>query len=193
MKTTNSCLVNYLRIYPQPKPVESTVNHVKSLRYGALILFKPIPGDPSGTTALQLSDKQLDNLCQIAGLNGTGARTWNRLVKFVGVCKSHAVISIEPHKKGDTYIGTDKLEHEYTKDGVNPTIESIMLPEKVTDKLIDAAVEEELNWDKIEQSMRDLLNGVGAKVNLTAEQNSKDAVEEPEPDKIPVDATVAGK
>ena len=186
MKTTRLFPVKMLRIYTMPKETISTVNKVKSMKVAALVLLENLPdadGNDSGNPTLQLTAKQLDNLASVCRIKGTGRQAWDYLAECTGSCESVAAITLDPHRKGDSYIGTDGNEHEYQADGVNPTVDIITFSVQTRDKLRAGVINRQVNWNYVNSGMNDLLAGLNTTApKLTIEQNS-----------APIDPAVAGK
>lgn len=158
MKNIVDLRVNFLRVYDAPREVTSKVNKVKSLRHGALILRDPLPdadGNPTGSNAIELSAKQLNNLCSIAGVRGVGAERWSDLSRLMQVNKSVATVTMTFHKKGETYVATDNTEAKYTEDGYNVSIDSIMLPTSVSNAFVEATIRKQLNFDSAVEALKD--------------------------------------
>jgi hypothetical protein len=148
MKTIKNLRVNFLRVYPEVREVESSVTKTKGKRAGALVLMDMLPhsDDQAEANAIELSPKQLDNLASMHGIRSTGREAWNDLAVYIGVGKSVAVVSAEEHKKGDTYIDADSNEQKYTKTSTNCGVDSIILPDKVTNTLVEKTIEKNINW-----------------------------------------------
>lgn len=148
MKATKTVRVNFLRVYPETREVESSVNKVKGLRAGALVLIDMLPKSDgqSESNAIELSPKQLANLASMHGIRSTGREMYNDLAGYVQVGKSAAVISFEEHKKGDTYIDGDGAEQKYTKTSTNCNVDSVILPDKVSEKIVNAIIDKNINW-----------------------------------------------
>lgn len=160
MKVTKRMPVNYLRIYPVEREVTSAVNGVKSLRAGALILLENLPASngQKASNAMELSGKQLDNLASMHGIRATGRKGWLQLATLVQVGKSACAVSFEEHTAGDTYVDTTGVEQKYTKTSTNSTLDSIILPDKVTAKMVDKTIDAIINWEE-EDSVSKLLKG----------------------------------
>lgn len=158
METNLTVRVDYLRIYDEPKPVTSTVNKVKSLRHGALILLERLPdesGELTGTKVIQLSAKQLNNLAGISHIKGVGKERWDDFAKLMQVGKSLANITINHYKKGDVYIDADLKENKHTQDGSNPSVNSIILPNSVVDAFVQSTIRKQLNYDVAVDALKD--------------------------------------
>jgi len=160
MKVTKRMPVNFLRIYPVEREVTSAVNGIKSLRAGALVLLENLPASSGQkeSNAMELSGKQLDNLASMHGIRATGRKGWMQLATLVGVGKSACAVSCEEHKAGDTYVDSTGVEQKYTKTSTNSTLDSIILPDRVTSKMIDRTIDAIINWEE-EDSVSKLLKG----------------------------------
>ena len=158
MKNITDLRVNFLRVYDTPHEVTSKVNKVKSLRHGALILRDALPdadGNPTGSNSIELSAKQLNNLCSIAGVRGVGAERWADLSRLMQINKSIATVTMTFHKKGETYVTDDGTEGKYTQDGYNSSVDSIMLPSSVTTAFVEAVIKKQLNFDSAVEALKD--------------------------------------
>jgi hypothetical protein len=160
MKVTKRMSVNYLRIYPVEREVVSAVNNVKSLRAGALILLENLPASngQKESNAMELSGKQLDNLASMHGIRAIGRKGWLQLATLVGVGKSACAVSFEEHKAGDPYVDSTGAEQKYTKTSTNSTLDSIILSDKITSKMVDRTIDAIINWEE-EDSVSKLLKG----------------------------------
>lgn len=160
MKTTRKMLVNYLRIYPTEREVVSAVNGVKGLRAGALILMENLPTSDGqrASNAMELSGRQLDNLAGMHGIRAVGRKGWLQLSTLVGVGKSACVVSFEEHKAGDKYVDATGTEQKYTKTSTQSTLDSIILPDRIVNKIVDATIESIINWEE-EDSVTKMLRG----------------------------------
>lgn len=160
MKTVKRMLVNYLRIYPVEREVTSSVNGVKSLRAGALILLENLPKSEGqkDANAMELSAKQLDNLAGMHGIRATGRKGWLQLSTLVGVGKSACAVSFEEHKAGDTYVDATGAEQKYTKTSTQSTLDSVILSDRITNKMVDATIDAIINWEE-EDTVSQLLRG----------------------------------
>lgn len=158
MKNIIDLRVNFLRVYDTPHEVTSKVNKVKSLRHGALILRDPLPdadGNPTGSNSIELSAKQLNNLCSIVGVRGVGAERWSDLSRLMQVNKSIATVTMTFHKKGETYVTAEGTEAKYIMDGYNASIDSIMLPASVSNAFVEATIKKQLNFDSAVEALKD--------------------------------------
>jgi hypothetical protein len=137
MKTQKVVRINYLRIYP--RLVDA--GEGKKPYAGALVLMNVDGGIDAN--ALRLTAKQLDNLAGISGIRTAGQVGWNQLAALVGVAKSAAVVSIEPVKKGEKYIGSDGKEHIHEKkDWDRISVDSIMLDDAVSREFKKAVIQD---------------------------------------------------
>jgi len=170
MKKLIPFVINYLRLYPVPMERVSKVNKVKSMKFGALILTDILPHAPNQkeSNVIELTAKQLDNLCTIALLRGTGERTWFDLQRFIGNWSKNNVatcmVRSEEHVKGDKYVDGDGKEQEYTEDSVINSCDSISLPDAVAVQLRAKSVERQVNWEDANKELRDLLSSYSAPV-----------------------------
>jgi hypothetical protein len=164
MKKIVRVLVDHLRIYPEERDVVSAVSKTKGTRAGALVLVDVLPCSEgqSATNALQLSGKQLTNLASMHGnaIRGIGKEAWLDLSTYVGVQQSVASITCEDHKKGDTYVNSDGEEQEYTQDSTSYSVNSIALPDMVTEKVITMTIEKNINWKNPGSLVAKLLGNV---------------------------------
>jgi hypothetical protein len=160
MKTVKRMLVNYLRIYPVEREVTSTVNGVKSLRAGALILLENLPASngQKASNAMELSGKQLDNLAGMHGIRATGRKGWLQFSTLVGVGKSACAVSFEEHQAGDTYVDATGAEQKYTKTSTQSTLDSVILPDRIVNKIVDATIDAIINWEE-EDTVTKMLRG----------------------------------
>ena len=150
MKTQKPLLVNFLRIYPVERDVTS-VNGVKGKRAGALVLRENLPSSSGQkvSNAVELSAKQLDNLASMHGIRATGKKGWSQFATLIGVGKSACIVSSEEHAKGDKYVDTlTGEEKEYSQTSTNNSIDSIVLPDRVTAKMIDKTIEDIINFNE---------------------------------------------
>ena len=150
MKNTKRMLVNYLRIYPVEREVTSSVNGVKGVRAGALILMENLPASEGQkeSNAMELSGKQLDNLASMHGIRATGKKGWLQLATLVDVGKSACAVSFQEHNAGDKYVDAKGAEQVYTKTSTASTLDSIILPDRVKNKMIDATIDAIINWEE---------------------------------------------
>lgn len=158
MKNIIDLRVNFLRVYDAPREVTSKVNKVKSLRHGSLILRDPLPdadGNPTTHNSIELSAKQLNNLCSIAGVRGVGAERWSDLARLMKTNESIATVTMTFHKKGETYVTDDGTEAKYTQDGYNSSIDSITLPSAVSNAFVQATIRKQLNFDSAVSALKD--------------------------------------
>lgn len=166
--------VGYLRMYPVAKERTSAVNGVKSLKVAAIVLtdFLPFAADQKQNNVIEVTTKELDNLCQIAGLRGTGEETWFDFQRFIGNATAAkyatATISSEEHTKGDTYVDGDGKEQEYTKTSVMSRCDSIALPDSVSEKLCAKSIDRQVNWADANAALRAMF---GAKATPVLETN----------------------
>lgn len=162
MKQLLQLPVNHLRVYSSPIERTSAVSKTKSMKVGALILATTLPktadGEDSGYNAIELTAKQLNNLCSIAKVQGTGESAWRDLSILVGTMESKAIVSITYHKKGDTYVDANGAEAQFTQDGANPTVDSIVLPASVTNAFRQAVIVKQLNWGAGVNELKDILD-----------------------------------
>jgi len=154
--------VNFLRIYPEERSVESAVNKVKGTRAGALVFREMLPKSEgqSDNNAIELSGKQITNLASMHGnaIRGKGRDGWLDLATYVGVCKSVATISYEEHVKGDKYVDSEGNEQVYTKTTMHCNVDSIVLPDKVTDVILTKTIEKNINWKDQASLIDQILN-----------------------------------
>jgi hypothetical protein len=168
MKNINVLKVQGLRLYANPVEVESAVSKTKSLRYGALILGEMLPksAGQDEANAVQLSLKQLDNLCAGCGIPTTGKPAWNILQGYL-LRGGHAYVSSEEHKEGDTYVDTATgEERKYTRMSTNCNVDSIILPMNVVDKLQQGYIDKVINWRDTVDDLKDVLNVVENEVKV---------------------------
>jgi hypothetical protein len=149
MKTITKVAVNFLRIYPvEQKHV--TPNGVEGMRAGALVLLAMLPrsaGQKEGN-AIELSPKQLDNLAQMHGIRETGKKGWSQLQTLIQVGKSACVISSEEHNAGDAYVDTKGVEQKFKLTSTNTGLDSIILPNGVTTRMIEKTIDAILSYDE---------------------------------------------
>jgi hypothetical protein len=157
---TKKMLVNYLRVYPVEREVVSSVNKVKGLRAGALILMENLPKSEGQAEShvITLSGKQLDNLAGMHGIRAIGRKGWLQLSTLVGVGKSACVVSYQEHKAGEKYIDASGAEVPYTKTSTQSTLDSIILSDRITNKMVDATIDQIINWEE-EDTVSKLLKG----------------------------------
>lgn len=186
MKTIRLFPVSYLRVYATPIERTSKVNKVKSVRVAGLVLNEMLPdadGNETDNRVIEFTAKQLDNLCTVCRVKGVGRQRWDDFAELIGTSESVATITLEPHRKGDSYVGTDGNEHEFESDGVSTSVDSITFGLDTKKELKSAVINRQVNWTAVNNSMKDLLAGMNiGSPKITAEQNS-----------APVDPAVAGK
>lgn len=163
MKTIKTVRVNFLRVYPTEREVTSSVNSVKGTRAGALVLMDILPHSEGQkeNNAIELSGKQLNNLASMHGIRSTGREAWNDLAIYLGVGKSVAVLSCEEHKAGDKYINGEGVEQAYTQTSTNCNVDSVVLPDKVTNTLVEKTIEKNINWKDQDDLVSKMLGTVG--------------------------------
>jgi hypothetical protein len=161
MKTLHVVPVNYLRIYPVPKERISKVNKVKSLKYGSLVLMENLPRSvgQAENNVVEFTDKQLDNLCSIARIRGTGANSWYLLSEAIGTMESVASITALSHVAGEKYINGDGTEVAYLEDSTSCSVDSIVLPESVRTQIRAKAIEKIVNWTDQNDIVKKMLAG----------------------------------
>jgi len=161
MKTIKTVRVNFLRVYPTEREVESAVNKVKGTRAGALVLMDILPHSEgqAENNAIELSGKQLNNLASMHGIRSVGREAWNDLAIYLGVGKSVASLSCTEHQKGDKYVDGEGVEQEYTKTSTNCNVDSVILPDSVTKTLVDKTIEKNINWKDQNSLIDELLKG----------------------------------
>jgi len=148
MKTINELRISKLMIYPQPKEVISKVNKIKGLRHGAVVMLDPLPkaNGQSDNFAIELSDKQLDNLAAGVGINKKGRAAWSVLQIYL-LRGAKAVVSSEEHKAGDTYTDTKTGQSvAYTESSVHCTLDGVILPGALVKTLQDKAADKSMTW-----------------------------------------------
>jgi hypothetical protein len=149
MKTITKVAVNFLRIYPvEQKHV--TPNGVEGMRAGALVLLALLPrsaGQKEGN-AIELSAKQLDNLASMHGIRETGKKGWSQLQTLIQVGKSACVLSSEEHNAGDTYVDTKGVEQKFKLTSTNTGLDSIILPNGVTTRMVEKTIDAILSYDE---------------------------------------------
>lgn len=84
---------------------------------------------------LSLTEKQVNYLANILGLQGaTLDITCAQVAKAIGISRSYGIVSSEYHEKGEKYVDpVDKVEKTYTKSWFNNKLDSVKLPESLTD------------------------------------------------------------
>jgi hypothetical protein len=164
MKKIVRVLVDHLRIYPEEREVTSAISKTKGTRAGALVLVDLLPCSEgqSATNALQLSGKQIANLASMHGnaIRSTGKEAYMDLSTYVGVQQSVASITCEEHKKGDKYVDSEGEEKEYTQDSTSYSVNSIALPDKITDKVVAMTIEKNINWKTPDSLVSKLLGNM---------------------------------
>lgn len=141
MKSKVIATVSHLRIYPSTREV-ITKKGTKTYREGALILMNEV----GGTTAIELSAKQLDNLAGIANVNVAGKEGWFLFKGLIGVGRAKAVLALETYKAGDEYVGANNVVGKHEFDGTNVSVEVIQLADTIQNKLDDAITHAVVNW-----------------------------------------------
>lgn len=174
MKKLIPFVINYLRLYPVAIERTSKVNKVKSIRVGALILTDDLPHSTNQkvSNVLEFTAKQLDNLSAVAGLRGTGEKTWFDFQRMIGnwsrTNEAVAMVRSEEHAKGDKYVDSDGKECEYTEDSVINQCDSISLPTAVVTELRAKSIERQVNWEDANAELRNMLGAKSAPVLETA-------------------------
>lgn len=148
MKTSQTLLVNYLRIYPVAKERTSAVSKTKSLKVAGMIFDQPLPASEGqeASVVIELTAKQLDNLCTIANVRGQGEQRWYDFSVLIGTLESVAHVTSTSHKKDDTYIDGNNNEQKYLQDSTNTQIDSIVLPKDVRVEFKARAIERVMNY-----------------------------------------------
>ena len=157
--------VNFLRIYPEERSVESAVNKVKGTRAGALVFREMLPKSEgqSDNNAIELSGKQITNLASMHGnaIRGKGRDGWLDLATYVGVCKSVATISYEEHVKGDKYVDANDEEQVYTMTSTHCNVDSIILPDDITKTVVEQTIQKNINWKDQKSIIDRIMNPAG--------------------------------
>jgi hypothetical protein len=165
MKTIHALPVNYLRIYPVAKERTSSVSGTKSLKVGALIFMENLPKSAGQTenNVIEFTAKQLDNLCAVCRVRGTGEDAWYTLSELIGTMESVASVTALSHNKGEKYIAEGGVEALYSMDSTSCQVDSVVLPEEVRTKMRESAIMKNLNWKKADQtSIVNKLLGISA-------------------------------
>ena len=159
MKTINVVKIQGLRLNSTPVEVTSAVSGTKGLRYGTVVFGDMLPksAGQKDNNVIQLSDKQLDNLCSGCGISIKGRAGWNALQGFL-LRGGHAYVSSEEHKEGDVYVDTlTGEEKKYTMTRTNNSIDSIILPQAVVEKLQDSYIKKVTEWKDSVDDLSDIL------------------------------------
>ena len=169
MKTLHALPVNYLRIYPVAKERTSKVSGTKSLKVGAIILMENLPKSDKQAegNVIEFTAKQLDNLCAVARVRGTGPDAWYLLAELIGTMESVASITALSHIAGDKYIAEGGVETAYLEDSTSCSIDSIVLPAEVRAEMRSEAIKKVINWkaDDKDSIVKKLLAGVAPVAN----------------------------
>lgn len=132
-----------LRVFESAREI-ITVNGTKTVRHGALVFQTEV----SGTNAVNLSAKQLDNLAGLAGVNRTGKEGWLAFKSLVGLGRSRAQVTVEEYKEGDEFLNADKTVGKHTKDGVSISVDAIMLADATVKAMDEKTIEVVNDWNK---------------------------------------------
>lgn len=146
-KTAVIATVSHLNIYSATREI-ITVNGTKTYKDGALVLQSEV----GGTTAINLTGKELDHLAKLAGIRVTGRQGWNLFADLIsinmGADSAKARLSIEEYKAGDEYLLADKKTVEKHKvDGTNVRVEAVTYRDTVRTQLMESTIKQvkELN------------------------------------------------
>jgi len=153
MKTRKSYRLQHLLVYPSTKEVVNKVTGTKSLKDGALIFSEDLPNGDGVTVknVLNLSGKQIDMLAGMHGITVKGRKGWNQFAKLIGVNRSSAIVSSEPHVKGEPYVDTDGVEQKFAENSTRNTVDSVSLHSSVVAKFDDITIREILgSWEEVD-------------------------------------------
>lgn len=148
MKTTHVIRVNYLRVYPVAKERTSKVSGTKSLKVAGLILLENLPKSEgqAENNVIEFTAKQLDNLCAVCRVRGTGENAWYDLAELIGTMESVASVTAVSHTKDEKYIAEGGVETAYTQDSTSCQIDSVVLPAEVRTQMRAGVINKQINW-----------------------------------------------
>lgn len=152
MKTRKSYLVQHLLVYASEKEVTNKTTGTKSIKAGALIFTEDLPNGAGVTVknVLTLTGKQIDMLSAMYGVTTKGRKGWNQFAKLIGVNRSRAIVSSEPHLKGESYIDVDGVEQLFKENSTRNTIDSVTLNSSVLAKFDEINIREILgSWEDV--------------------------------------------
>ena len=150
MKTRKSYRLQHLLVFPSEKETVNKVTGTKSIKAGALIFSEDLPNGDGVTVknVLNLSGKQIDMLAGMHGVTVKGRKGWNQFAKLIGVNRSSAIVSSEPHVKGETYVDQDGVEQVFGADSTRNTVDSVSLHSSVVAKFDEINIREILgSWE----------------------------------------------
>jgi hypothetical protein len=158
MKNIVVLKVQKLRIYPEAIERTSKVSKTKGMRVGAFIFGDNLPksAGQSDSNVIEVSEKQLNNLCADCGIPFTGKQAWNVLQGYL-LRGGHAFISAVEHSKGDKYVNSDGEEKEYNETSTSCSLDTVVLPETLVNKLQQSYIDKVLNYKQAEDEMKDFL------------------------------------
>jgi hypothetical protein len=97
--------------------------------------------------ALTFTQKQFDRLAMSLGIDHTSPSAVRQFVSAIGTDRTAAKVMIERYKKGSTYKSRDGVIVVRAEDGINPTVQSFILPDSLTSEMDRAfARVQERSW-----------------------------------------------
>ena len=150
MKTRKSYRIQHLLVFPTEKEVTNKVTGTKSIKAGALIFSEDLPNGENVLVknVLNLTGKQIDMLAGMHGVTVKGRKGWNQFAKLIGVNRSGAIVSSEPHLKGEKYLDKDSVEHVFNENSTRNTVDSVSLHSSVVSKFDEINIREILgSWE----------------------------------------------
>lgn len=168
MKKVSLIRVTRIHLPATPFEVISKVNKVKGIRVASIIFADNLPRSTNqpANNVINLSEKQMNNLCNACGIPQTGRVAWNILQKWL-LRGGFANVSSEEHTAGDKYVDpVTKEEKEYTETSTSCQIDSIVLPEKIVDKIQAGTFELVNNYRESEDAIAELLKSPVEEIDI---------------------------
>lgn len=166
MKTRKSYRLQHLLVYPTERESTNKITGTKSVKAGALVFSEDLPNGEGVTVknVLTLSGKQIDMLGAMHGVTAKGRKGWNQFAKLIGVNRSAAIVSSEPHLKGEKYLDTDSVEQIFKENSTRNTVDSVSLHSSVVAKFDEINIREILgSWEDVDAFSE---NAITAEVEL---------------------------
>jgi hypothetical protein len=164
MKNIVVLKIQKLRIYPEAIERTSKVSKTKGLKVGAFIFGDNLPKSTgqSDSNVIEVSAKQLDNLCADCGIPFTGKGAWSVLQGYL-LRGGHAFISAVEHAKDDKYVNADGEEKAYLETSTSCSLDTVVLPETLVNKLQQSYIDKVLNYKEASDQMSDFLKDMESK------------------------------
>ena len=153
MKTRKSYRLQHLLVFPTEKEVTNKVTGTKSVKAGALVFSEDLPNGAGVTVknVLNLSGKQIDMLAGMHGVTCKGRKGWNQFAKLIGVKRSIAEVTSEPHLKGEKYVDQDGVEQVFGADSTRNTVDCIKLHKDVVTRFDELNIKDILgDWEDVD-------------------------------------------